>query len=171
MDNHFFCGVGAHHQNGIVENHIGLLTRWSRTSLLHAKRHWPEMITTILWPYALKAASQRYNQFHINKQGLSLEQRFLGSTFKPLITNRHPWGCPVFVLTDSARENKSPKWDPRSRVGIYLGHNPTHPGSVALVLNPCTLHVSPQYHVVYYDNFTTIPYERRHYSFKLVRFS
>ena len=85
-----FCGVGAHHQNGIVENHIGLLTRWSRTSLLHAKRHWPEMITTILWPYALKAASQRYNQFHINKQGLSPEQRFSGSTVKLLITNRHP---------------------------------------------------------------------------------
>ena len=33
-----FCGVGAHHQNGIVENMIGLLTRWARTSLLHAKR-------------------------------------------------------------------------------------------------------------------------------------
>ena len=48
-----FCGVGAHHQNGIVENYIRLLTRWERTSLLHAKRYWPEMMCTILWPYAL----------------------------------------------------------------------------------------------------------------------
>ena len=60
-------------------------------------------------------------------------------------------------MTDSARENKSPKWDPRSRVGIYLGHSPTHAGSVALVLNPKTLYVSPQYHVVFDDHFTTVP--------------
>ena len=33
-----FCGVVAY----------GLLTRWSRTSLLHAKRRWPQVITTIL---------------------------------------------------------------------------------------------------------------------------
>jgi hypothetical protein len=35
-----FCGVGAHHQNGIAENRIKLLTLKSRTMLLHAKRHW-----------------------------------------------------------------------------------------------------------------------------------
>ena len=33
-----FCGVAVHHQNGIVENMIGLLTRWARTSLLHSKK-------------------------------------------------------------------------------------------------------------------------------------
>ena len=104
-----FCGVGAHHQNGVVENQIGLLTCWARTSLLHAKRYWPEMISTILWPYALKSACQRYNELHFNKNGLSPEQRFSGSIHKPMVGNRHPWGCPVFVMTDSARENKSPK--------------------------------------------------------------
>ena len=31
------CGVGAHHQNSIIENQSGVLTRWSRTSLLHAR--------------------------------------------------------------------------------------------------------------------------------------
>ena len=56
-----FCGVGAHHQNGIVENMIGLLTRNARTSLLHAKQRWPQAITTILWPYALKSACDSYN--------------------------------------------------------------------------------------------------------------
>ena len=140
-----------------MENHIGLLTRWARTSLLNAKRYWPEMISTILWPYALKAASIRYNQLHFNKDGLSPEQRFSGTTVQPMVTNRHPWGCPVFVMTDSARENLSPKWDPRSRVGIYLGHSPTHAGSVALVLNPKTLYVFSQHHVVFDDHFTTVP--------------
>ena len=39
----------------------------------------------------------------------------------------------------------------------YLGHSPTHVGSVAMVLNPKNLHVSPQYHVIFDDNFSTVP--------------
>ena len=35
-----------------------------------------------------------------------------------------------------------------------------HAGSVALVLNPKTGHVSPQYHVVFDDNFTTVHHMR-----------
>jgi hypothetical protein len=49
-----------------------------------------------------------------------------------------------------------PKWEPRSRRGIYVGHSPSHAGNVALVLNPRTGHVSPQYHVVFDDLFTTV---------------
>ena len=51
-----------------------------------------------------------------------------------------------------------PKWGPRSRLGIYLGHSPCHAGSVALVLNPKTLNVSPQYYIVFDDHLTTIPF-------------
>ena len=43
-------------------------------------------------------------------------------------------------------------------MGIYVGRSPFHAGSVALVLNPRTGHVSPQYHVVFDDDFTTVPY-------------
>ena len=32
-----FYGAGAHHQNEVSENHIGKLTRGSRTNLLHAR--------------------------------------------------------------------------------------------------------------------------------------
>ncbi|KAL7464776.1 hypothetical protein ACHAXS_005110 [Conticribra weissflogii] len=46
------CAVGAHHQNGVVERAIKSLTLISRTLLLHAQRHWPEYITTMLWPFA-----------------------------------------------------------------------------------------------------------------------
>jgi hypothetical protein len=34
-----FCGVGAHHQNGIIENHNKQLTLGRRTLLLHGVRH------------------------------------------------------------------------------------------------------------------------------------
>ena len=49
------------------------------------------------------------------------------------------------------------KWDPRARLGIYLGHSPSHAGSIALVLNPQTGLASPQYHVVINDEFLTVP--------------
>ena len=50
------------------------------------------------------------------------------------------------------------KWEQCSRLGIYLGHLPCHAGSVALVLNPTTLHISPQFHVAFDDEFNTVPY-------------
>ena len=53
-----------------------------------------------------------------------------------------------------------PKWEPYSRAGLYIGHSPFHAGSVALVLNPYTVHVSPQFHVVFDDNCSTVPFMR-----------
>ena len=79
-----FCGVGAHHQNGIIENQIGLITRWARTSLLHAKRRWPKAITTLLWSYALKTVIDRYNDFHFDKNGSSPHQKFAKTSQKPI---------------------------------------------------------------------------------------
>ena len=43
-----YCDVGAHHQNRIAEAGIKRFTLNARTSLLHAKRLWPEAITTML---------------------------------------------------------------------------------------------------------------------------
>ena len=43
-----YCGVGAYHQNGYVENHIGRITRDARTLLLSAQRLWPEAIGELL---------------------------------------------------------------------------------------------------------------------------
>ena len=51
-----------------------------------------------------------------------------------------------------------PKWEPRARMGIYVGRSPSHASNVALVLNPQTGHVSPQFHVVFDDDFTTVEY-------------
>ncbi|KAL7470955.1 hypothetical protein ACHAXS_011261 [Conticribra weissflogii] len=157
-----FCAVGAHHQNGIVERKIKDLTLITRTLLLHAKRHWPEMITTMLWPQALKAAETRLNHLSINSNGDTPLSRFANVDCQVFVRDFHTWGCPVFVLDGRLQSDPKgvPKWEPRCRVGIYVGHSPVHAGSVALVLNPTTGHISPQFHVVLDDTFSTVPYMR-----------
>ena len=157
-----FCGVGAHHQNGIVENKNKILTQGARTLLLHGMRMWPDMIEEILWPFALKAVAERLNKLQINALGQSPESRLHGIELDDIpVKIFHTLFCPIYVL-DSRLQNAGgagpPKWEPRSRIGVYLGHSPFHAGSVALVLNPTTGRVSPQYHVVFDDDFTTVPY-------------
>ena len=153
-----FCGVDAHHQAGIIERHIQELTKNARTLLLHAKRNWPDAIGTILWPFAIKAAERRHNLFRLDDKGNTPLSRFADTQVMTPMEDSHTWGCPVYILEAKAAQGKMPKWEPRSRLGIYLGNSPCHAGSVALVLNPKTLNISPQYHVVFDDHFSTIPY-------------
>jgi hypothetical protein len=56
-----FCGIGSHHQNGIAERKIKDITLGGRTLLLHAKHMFPEYISTILWPFAVKCYEDRLN--------------------------------------------------------------------------------------------------------------
>lgn len=49
------------------------------------------------------------------------------------------------------------KWDHRARLGIYIGHSPCCAGSITLIMHPRTLYLSPQFHVIIYDDFTTVP--------------
>ena len=39
-----FCGMGAHHQNSIIENINKMLTTGARTLLLHGIILWPQII-------------------------------------------------------------------------------------------------------------------------------
>ena len=74
----------------------------------------------------------------------------------------HP-GWPVFVLESPLQGGPAglPKLEPRARTGVYLGNSPFHTGSVALVLNNITGNVSPQYHVVFDDTFSTVDHMRK----------
>ena len=75
----------------------------------------------------------------------------------------HTFGSPCYVLDCRLQSGQGmiPEWDPRSIMGIYVGRSPAHASNVALVLNPRTGHVSPQFHVVFDDEFTTVPYLRK----------
>ena len=57
-----FCGVGAHHQNGIAEAKIKQLTLAARTMLLYAQRLWPEYFKYAL-AFCLAGFSRPYQQY------------------------------------------------------------------------------------------------------------
>ena len=128
--------------------------------LLNAKRHWPDMITNMQWPFSLKMAADWLNTFMENNEGLSPNGFLSGVRADLDFQGFQVFGCPVFVLDDCLQSGIEgpPKWDPRARVGIYLGQSPYHAGNVTLVLNPRTGHVSPQYHMVFDDDFNTVPH-------------
>ena len=51
-----------------------------------------------------------------------------------------------------------PKWEHCARLGIYLSRSPAHAANIALLLDPRTGLVSPQFHVVFDDDFSTMPH-------------
>jgi hypothetical protein len=136
---------------------IGTITRRARTMLLHAMRLWPDIITEDLWPFALKLAVDIHNSTP-GPSGLSPDEIFSGQkSTRNRINDFHTFGCPVFVLEASLQDgHKLPKWKPRSRMAVYLGLSPDHATTVPLVLNVTTGLVSPQYHLVFDDKFTTV---------------
>jgi hypothetical protein len=79
-----FCGVGAHHQHGIIKNKNKMLTLSVRTLLLHGIRMWPQMIDTMFWPFAFKAAAERHNCLSITKTGKHQYQFCMVLRPKPL---------------------------------------------------------------------------------------
>jgi len=150
-----FCGVNAHHQNGIVERQNRSITESARTMLLHAERLWPEGVSPLLWPFALKYAVHIHNHFSLNDKGLSPLEQFTGHSLLDDVdlTDFHTFGSPCYVL-DAAQH--VPKWDPRSSLQIFVGFSALHARNVAMVLSPFSGLVSPQYHVTFDDHFQTL---------------
>jgi len=154
-----YAGVGSHHQNGIAEKKIGDLTSLARTILLHAHRNWPEAISLFLWPFALKYAAYIMNTFYMDQSGTTPMSKFSGVPCDELpVSHAHTFGCPCYVLDARLQSGlvKPPKWEPRSDLWIFVGNSPIHAQSVALVLNPISGLVSPQFHVVFDDHFQTL---------------
>ena len=155
-----FAGVNTHHQNGIAERRIRELQETTRAMLIHATKRWPGVVTIHLWPYAIRMANQAYNatplHVHTNKQ--SPNKIFDNSAVDINPKHWKPFGCPTYVLKSELQGTTGihPKWDARSRAGIYLGQSPIHNRNVALVLNIHTGYISPQSHVKFDVSFRTV---------------
>jgi len=105
-----FCGINAHHQNGIAERHMCSVTDRACSMLIHAMISWPEIVSEQLWPFAQQLAVDLHNNTP-GASGLS----------------------PLEIFSGLQQGHKIPHWKPRSRVGVYLGFSPNHASSVPLV--------------------------------------
>ena len=151
-------GTGAHHQNPHAERAIGTVTTSARAMLLHLQIHWPDEYDTRLWPLALSYATWLYN--HTPKRnGLAPIEIFCGiKTSCEYLKRAKVFGAPVYVLDPKLQDGrKIPKWSTRSRRGMFLGFSPDHSSSVGLILNLKTGSITPQFHFVVDQKFTTVP--------------
>ena len=73
-----FCGVGAHHQNSIIENRNKVLTTGARTLLLHCIRIWPQIIDDMFCPFEMKAVAKRLNILQVDILGQTPESYLHG---------------------------------------------------------------------------------------------
>ena len=118
----------------------------------------------MFWPFALVASADRINNLHVDMHGQTPEMKFsntIGSSTR--LSHFHTFGYPIYILyarLQSVGGGGLPKWDPRARLGIYLGNSPSHAGSVAQVMNRKTGLVSQQFHLIFDDNFETVPHLR-----------
>ena len=88
-----YCGVGAHHHNGITEHTIRSISDCARTMLLHAMIHWPEETSLDLWLFAIDYAVHLINCLLKGPSGLSPQEFFYSvkSTHSDLL--KYHWFC------------------------------------------------------------------------------
>jgi hypothetical protein len=73
-----FCGTNAHHQNGVAERSIQIISNMARSMILHASVHCNDGIDATLWPQAVTYADHVYNKTPNNV--LCPADLFTGST-------------------------------------------------------------------------------------------
>lgn len=155
-----FCGVNAHHQNGVAEKRIRDLQELARAALIHSFYRWPDAINAHLWPFALRSANHNMNNTPWLKDDSGQTPSELFSQLHEFIPSRHfhTFGCPAYVLDSplqSGQKRTKHKWGDRAKVSVNLGPSPRHGRSVHLLLNTQTGMVTPQFHVKFDDSFDT----------------
>ena len=64
----------------------------------------------------------------------------------------------MFVLDPKLQQGqKLPRWQARSKKGMFMGFSRVHASDVPLVLNLHTGAITPQFHVLFDDLFSTVP--------------
>jgi hypothetical protein len=120
--------------------------------MIHAIRRWPDAINTSLWPYALRKATKLYNNSTPLDETRTIAEILSVTKVAPTLGHEHPFGCPVYVRASTSGSGKTPKWDSRARLGIYLGSSEQHSSNISLVLSLATGLVLPQFHAAKHDD-------------------
>ena len=110
-----FCGVSAHHQNGIAERAIKTTHSIARSMMLHSAIHWPEIYNPSLWPFALTYACHVLNLIPKRDSNLSPKEMWTGMKINHFdnLGALLPWGCPAYVLNAKLANGGSiPKFKP-----------------------------------------------------------
>ena len=156
-----FSGIGAHHHNGIAERAIQTISSCARAMMIHAIIHNPKEVQVDLWPFAMKYAVWLWNRMPKKDSGLSPDEIFYNTkSDHEELRQAKCWGCPAYVLDPKLQDGKSlPRWNPRSKLGQFLGRSDVHSSNVGLIRNLQTGKVSAQFHVVYDNHFTTVKSE------------
>ena len=134
----------------------------ARTMLIHAALRCPEeTFSTDIWPMAMDYAVWVYNWIPDTHSGLSAIEIWSRSRFELVsenLSNCHVWGCPKYFFEQKLQKPgvKIPKWAPRSQREVIMGCINMRSTQVGLVLNLLTGSISPQYHVVFDDIFSTV---------------
>jgi len=155
---HTVSGVGAHHQNGSAERAIKTIQDMSRAMLIHLSVHWPDEYHVDLWPFAMDYAVWLYNHTPQRDSGLAPMEIFCSIRLNcEYLRRAKVFGCPSYVLDPKLQDgNKIPKWNPRARIGQFLGFSKLHSSSVGLIRNLRTNHVSAQFHVIHDQTYSTV---------------
>ena len=126
--------------------------------MLHAAIHWPELADPMLWPMAVSHAVYLHNHVPRTDTGISPHDLFTRVRWEQRkFHDLHVRGCPVYVLQKSIADGKKlPCWKPKSTRCQLMGLSNRHATSVPLVLYPVTGYITPQFHVVFDDWFSTI---------------
>ena len=154
-----YSGVGAQHQNGVAERAIRTVVERARTMLIHAAMRNQEHVDVQFWPFAMTHSCHLWNTVPKLNQFSPVEllSRTLHTRNYSDLRHCHVWGCPVYILEyDIAVGKKVPKWSPRARRGVYLGVSAAHSSNVPLVYTIKTGSITPQYHIVFDDCFSTV---------------
>ncbi len=150
-------GPGAHHQNAVAERAIGTIISHARTTMLHAKLRWPKAISPDLWPQAIDYVVQNHNVGPGENNTSPADIVFRTTTDRKIFADMHVWGSPAYILNPKMQDgHKIPKFEPRSRRGVFLGLSKRHASNVPVVLNLETNRISAQFHVVVDDWFATV---------------
>ena len=101
--------------------------------MLHLATHWPQHASSTFWPQAIEYAIWVFNRMPNMVTGISPNEIWssVRGDSGSQLSRTHVFGCPVYVLDAALQDGKKiPKWNPRARLGLFLGFSDSHSSQV-----------------------------------------